>query len=390
MVAYRARGLVAACTLLALGCEVPRADSALPGEPFPSLSDAQRQEFAAGRASFVRTFTPAEGVGPTFNEPRCASCHDLPTIGGAGADAVRKVSRFVDGRCDLLVEHGGDMLQSQMTEALREHGFEIERVPVRATASTSLMAPALYGAGLVETVPDAVILAGADPEDANGDGISGKPGVTADGRIGRFGWKAGFASIRDFVGNAFLGEMGLTSVAFPHEESISGHSLPPESDPVPDPELDAKIVDEVVQYVRLLAPPAPDPASAATLDSLVAGRRVFDGIGCADCHTPEVRSGNSDVEALRQRRVSLYSDLLLHDMGPENASICAAGAAPSEWRTMPLMGLRLRVSLWHDGRAQSIEGAIRAHGGEAANARDRFSALAQPDRNFLLRFLASL
>lgn len=390
MTAQYLRGFIAACALLALGCKAPPpAESAAPGEPFPSLTDAQLQEFTAGRDVFTRVFSPEDGLGPSFNEASCVFCHDLPGPGGAGADPVRKATRFADGRCELLTEHGGDMLQTQITPVLRELGYDVEAVPVSATHVGSIAPPPLFGAGLIDAVPEASILERADPEDADGDGISGRTGTAADGRIGRFGWKAGFATLRDFVESAFIGEMGLTTTGFPNEESLGGHALPPESDPVADPEIPAEMVDQLTRYLSMLALPAPDSA-ALPADSLNAALDVFRRIGCADCHTPEMTTGPNELDALNRRRVKLYSDLLLHDMGPENASVCARGADPSEWRTAPLMGLRHRLKLMHDARAQSIESAIRAHGGEAARARDGFMVLQEPDRSLLLRFLGSL
>lgn len=380
---------VAALVLAAGACDrtVPAA-TAGPGEPIPGITAAERQEFLAGLALFTNAFSPADGLGPTFNENRCASCHDLPANGGSGADAVRKVTRFADGRCDLLAAHGGDMLQSQITDALRAHGFDVEGVPAMANAVTGVMPPPLFGAGFIDAIPDAAILRHADPEDADGDGISGRAGVAGGERLGRFGWKANFATVRDFVENALLTEMGLTTAGFPEEMPIGAHPLPDGSDPVADPEIDAALVDRLTTYVRLLAPPATDTAAAAP--EVRAGRAVFDRIGCAACHRPETRTAESAPPPFGGRTLALYSDLLLHDMGPENAGVCAVHAGPSEWRTPPLMGLRFRVNLWHDGRASSVDGAIRAHGGEGARARDAFTVLTDAERTALLRFLGSL
>jgi CxxC motif-containing protein (DUF1111 family) len=386
-----ARCWPAAALLLAAGaCErTTPAATAPPGEPVPGITDAQRREFVAGQALFTRAFSPAEGLGPTFNENRCASCHDLPTTGGSGADPVRKVTRFADGRCDPLVEHGGDMLQSQITDALHARGFTVEGVPALANAVTGVMPPPLFGAGFIDAIPDAAILAYADPDDADGDGISGRAGVAAGERLGRFGWKASFATVRDFVENALLTEMGLTTAGFPHESPIGAEPLPEGSDPAADPEIDADLVDLLTAYVRLLAPPAIDSAAAAD-PSARTGQTIFDRLGCAACHRPALPAADSAPAPIGGRTLALYSDLLLHDMGPENAGICAASAGPTEWRTAPLMGLRFRLSFLHDGRASSAEAAIRAHGGEATRARDAFLVLTDADRAALLRFLGSL
>lgn len=382
--------LPAAAFLLA-GCEVSSPPyTAAPGDPLPGLSAAELHAFEAGRSLFQRVFTAEEGLGPSFNESRCSSCHDVPTLGGSGADGVRKATRFVEGRCDLLEEHGGDMLQVQLTELAQALGYEVERVPSQATAVASIMAPALYGAGLIETIPDDAILEWADRDDRDGDGISGRPGLAANGQLGRFGWKANFGTVRDFVANAFLNEMGLTSPDHPIEQPLAGQTVTEAADPAPDPEIDDQLLEEVSAYVRLLAVPTGASYPRAVRDSIEEGRRTFERLGCAQCHRPQMRTGDSPVEALSRRSVALYSDLLLHDMGPENASVCAPGAGPSEFRTTPLAGLRLRVHFWHDGRAQSVQAAVRAHGGEAAAARDRFLVIDERERANLLRFLGSL
>jgi CxxC motif-containing protein (DUF1111 family) len=355
------------------------------------LTAGELREFYAGRALFQRTFTPAEGIGPTFNQNRCASCHDLPTIGGQGADFARKATRFADKRCDLLTQYGGDMLQSRITDELRAQGFLPETIPPGATAITNVLPPPLFGLGLIEAIPESEILERVDPDDRNHDGISGRRGTSLDGGLGRFGRKANFRSIHQFVAGALVGEMGLTSPVFPTEEAVGGKPVPPAADPHSDPEIDSVSLNRLARYVELLAPAAPDSGSSrATADSVSLGRSIFIRLRCSSCHVPQMRTGKSAVAALDRRRVPLYSDLLLHDLGPEDASICAHGAGPSEWRTTPLMGLRLRIRFLHDARAQSLTGAIEAHGGEAAASRNGFTLLRDEERERLMRFLRSL
>lgn len=378
--------------LVVTGCENRAAVvTAELGAPLPGLSAAELADFRAGRALFDRDFTVEQGLGPLFNGRRCSSCHDVPRLGGMGADLVRKATRFEDNRCDLLVRHGGDLLQDQATEALRAHGVSRDPVPKEANAVAEILPPALYGAGLIEGIPDAVIMEHEDPDDRDGDGISGRAGRTFDGRLGRFGRKGTFANLRTFTEGALHGEMGITTRAFPKEEPHAGAALPPGVDPAPDPELADSLVEQITRFVRFLAAPAPDAAlSDAARDSARAGQQIFGRIGCAACHLPELRTGDSPVSALRDRSIPLYSDLLLHDLGPEMASVCAPNALPSEWRTAPLMGLRFRNGFLHDRRAQSVESAIRAHGGEAARSRNRFLVLEAAQRAAILRFLATL
>jgi CxxC motif-containing protein (DUF1111 family) len=361
-----------------------------PGAPLSGLSAAELELFTAGRTLFDREFTPEQGLGPAFNERRCSSCHDVPTLGGMGAETVVRATRFENGRCDLLREHGGDLLQQSITDTLRALGFLPERIPATATASVAMVAPPLFGAGLIEAIPENAISRRADPHDNDRDGISGRAGRNSDGRFGRFGRKANFATLDEFIANALLAEMGLTSPAHPEEENLGGQSLPPGVDAAPDPELHADSVALITRFVRLLAAPAPEaPASAAALDSVRRGARYFDQVGCARCHTPAFRTA-SNVPALHNREVRLYSDLLLHDMGPERASVCAPDASPSEWRTPPLMGLRHRHVFLHDGRTQNVRSAIDAHGGEAAGVVAAFRRLLPEQQDLLVRFLYSL
>jgi CxxC motif-containing protein (DUF1111 family) len=383
-------GLVVSAALLACSRAQRDGTAVDPGAPLPDLSPDELAAFATGRALFDRDFTTEQGLGPAFNERRCSSCHDLPTVGGMGGEVVQKVARFEHGHCDLLLESGGDLLQQQVTDTLRALGFGRELIPRGANAIATIVPPALYGLGLVEAIPDDAILAHADAEDRDGDGISGRPAHMADGRLGRFGRKAGFATIREFVEDALLREMGITSVALPEELRPGGRPLPPGVDPAADPELPEDSITAITTFVQLLAAPAPAaPARSAGRDSIERGARIFRRIGCAGCHTPAFRT-RSEVAALDARTVRLYSDLLLHDMGPGRASVCAPNAAPSEWRTPPLMGLRHRHSFLHDGQAQSVNSAIEAHGGEAQGSRALFRRLPPNEQSLLLRFVYSL
>lgn len=375
--------------LLITACRAAPEAVGVPGEAVPDLSAGEHARFEQGDALFDRDFSEAEGLGPLFNQRRCSSCHDIPTPGGNGSELVTKVTRWESGRCDLLTDHGGDLLQSQVIDTLRALGYRSEPPPANATAVSSIHAPPLYGLGLLEAIPESQILAHADPEDADGDGIRGRAVRLADGRLARFGRKLRFATVRDFTEDAARDELGLTSRNRPDENTYGGTPLPEGIDRVPDPEVDDAVIDRLADYVRLLAAPVRDTAAAAA-DSIAAGASVFADIGCARCHVPTMTTVSADVPALNGRTVYLYSDLLLHDMGDELASICGPAAGPSEWRTSPLLGLRYRVAYLHDGRTQSFRGAIEAHGGEAAAARAAYRAL-PPDRQaMLLRFLASI
>jgi CxxC motif-containing protein (DUF1111 family) len=185
--------------------------------------------------------------------------------------------------------------------------------------------------------------------------------------------------------------MGLTTPTTPNEDAIAGVATLSDVDPARDPEVDQATVDLLTEFVRFLNAPAPaPPRSPAHNDTLMAGQRLFDHLQCSACHTTAMRTGPSDVDALSRKTVSLYSDLLLHDMGPTLANVCAHTATPTEVRTQMLMGLRHRDRLLHDGRTADLREAILTHGGEAQRARDAFARLPWSRQEYVLTFLRSL
>ncbi len=363
-----------------------------PGTPLPGLPDTLLTRFVAGRALFDKVYTPAEGLGPLFNENQCSACHTTPASGGTGGfERVVKATRFAGpGACDPLRNEGGENVRTQATPLLRARGVAGESIPASATEVGRFMPPFLFGLGLVEAVPDETILSRADPDDADGDGISGRAARTPDGRLGRFGRKAEFATVREFAEGALRLEMGLTT-RVEDAETLNGKPVPRGTDPVPEPEVDATTVDLLATFVRFLVPPAPaPPQSPAQRDTLEAGRRLFAEMGCTACHTPAMRTGPGTIAALDRKTVALYSDLLLHDLGPALADICGYDAAPSELRTEMLMGLGSRDRYLHDGRTIDLRDAILAHGGEARRARDAFARLPWLRQEYVLMFLRSL
>jgi CxxC motif-containing protein (DUF1111 family) len=362
-----------------------------PGDPLRGLSAAERAQFDSGRVVFDSTFTPAVGLGPLFNASGCAECHEEPVSGGIGDEVERHAAVFHPERaglaCDELVTKGGPVFQDSVTPALHAAlGIDNEPPPPEATVIAARTTPDVLGFGLLDAVPDSVILSYADPDDRNGDGISGRPGRFFDGRLGRFGRKALVPTLREFNDGAFQIEIGITNPSVPEEGSITGRPLPAGTDPAPDPELGARALELTDAFVRLLAPPAPLKQSRETRR----GRDVFTRVGCAGCHVPTLRTGDSPIPALRRKEVTAYTDLLLHDMGADLADICFGLATPSEFRTEPLMGLRLSTQFLHDGRATAPEQAIELHGGEAARARDLFKTLPPGDRAALVAFLKTL
>jgi CxxC motif-containing protein (DUF1111 family) len=363
-----------------------------PGDPLPGLNTEQRAQFEAGRVLFDRIFTPEEGLGPLFNENQCSACHTDPASGGTGEQSAIRSTRFIGpDRCELLSAELGENLQTNATAALRAHGITARPTPEGATERDLNFVPFLFGLGLAEAVPEETLLALADPEDRDGDGISGRVGRDRSGRLARFGRKAEHASIASFAASALLLEMGLTSSVHPAEPGIGNQPLPAGSDPAADPEIDDEIVARLTDFVRFLAPLRRRlPQDGVMLRNVRRGEQLFEQVGCTKCHVPELRTGRSNVAALDRKPAPLYSDFLLHDMGAGLAGACGVVASPSEIRTEPLTGIGYRRRFLHHGRARNLMDAIRAHGGEASAVKATFDALNRVEQERILEFLRTL
>lgn len=388
--------LAPALGLALAGCDLmstatPSDDDVLDA-PLPGLTGQEMAAFVRGDQEFGRRFSPATGLGPIFNNASCASCHSGDGRGLPSNILVRIGTRDDGFRRDV----GGPQIQDKAIA-----GANAEPIPVGVALSRRLPPP-VFGVGLIEAVPDATILAHADPDDRDGDGISGRPNwvtpppylASRTALLGRFSRKAQVSSLLEQVVEAYHQDIGITS-DFRFEENPDPFSGIPVAalDIAPDPEVPAATVQAVVHYIRTLAPPAPGEIT----DRRQRGQQLFAGIGCASCHVPVLRTGHSPIGAIANRDVILYSDLLLHDMGEELADHRADGDATGrEWRTTPLWGLRVmrdflagRAFLMHDGRAATVAEAILLHGGEAAGARNRFATLSAAERGALLDFVES-
>lgn len=358
------------------------------GDPLFPLSLSERRLFFQGSTVFQTEFTPETGLGPLFNNNSCAQCHEDPVVGGIGEEVETHATAFSGGACSDLAAVGGPVVQDSVTPALHAAlGIDKEPVPPGATATGRRTAPSILGFGLLDAVPEEVILSHADPDDRDHDGISGRPNRAANGHVGRFGRKAQVDRLSDFNAAAFVMEMGITNPGSQIEQTVGGSPLPAGVDPTPEPELTQAQLDAANAFVQLLAPPRP---LRLTFEG-ARGSRLFSEIGCAGCHVPALRTGSSRFRAVSKKVVYAYTDLLLHDMGPALADMCLGLAEPSEFRTEPLMGLRFKeAGFLHDGRAETVEEAIRQHGGEAAGAQSRFVALGEKQRAALLAFLSRL
>ena len=375
----------------------PRPEPQLPVAALPGLTPAERAEFGAGRSEFVLRQGRDQGLGPVFNARSCVECHRSGGVGGAGTSLlehrVARIGAEIGGAYSDLAELGGPVIQRR---SLREVDPTCpvlpERIPSEARFVSFRYTTPLFGAGLMEAIPESQILSREDPSDNNRDGISGRAHrvfnpESSTVEIGRFGWKAQTPSLHLFAGDAYLNELGVTSPSFPEENRPQGGPIPEGVDTAGDPEDSGVETDQLTAFMRLLAPP---PAVRADRDT-VEGERLFVASGCASCHTPRMTTGAHSITALSAKDVGLFSDLLLHDMGPRLADGIRQGdATGSEFRTAPLWGLMRRPFWLHDGRARSVEGAILAHGGEAEGSRSSYSRLDLNRRRRLLAYLSKL
>lgn len=361
------------------------------GQPLAGLTAAELAAFNEGGVEFRNVETVAGGLGPIFNDVSCVACHDAGGTGGASRRTVTRFGRTVNGVFDPLDSQGGSLLQERsINPGIREV------VPREANTVARRVTTPLFGAGLIEAIPDSTIVLGTLGRKPAG--IAGKVSVVRDvvsgiNRIGRFGWKAQAATLLAFSGDAYLNEMGITNRFFPTENAPNGNAaLLARFDRVADVEdgidpLDGKAdIDRAADFMRLLAPPPRGPATASS----VAGEAIFARLDCAVCHTPSMRTGRNVIAALSEKTVGLYSDLLIHDMGALGDGIAQGTAGARDMRTAPLWGLRSRPTWLHDGRANTIDQAVRGHAGEAQSSRDRYGALSAAERQQLLDFLNTL
>ncbi len=363
------------------------------GGPLPGLDAPELARFEAGKAVFSRVFLQEDGLGPVYNENSCNACHSSPGTGGSGGEEydIHAAFQADDGSCDLLDAHGGGNVRTQVTPWARAAGVVPERTPSEANQRGLFTAPPLWGRGLVEAVSDETLLSTEDPDDLNGDGISGRVGRDASGRIGRFRRKADVADLADIAEGGVLVEMGLTTPDHPTELVFSVEAVPEGADPVADPEIDQAAIDAIADFIRFLAPPARNmPATDAEKTQVAEGERRFHEVGCATCHVPTLPTGPSAVKALDRKQAPLYSDLLLHDMGGQGANLCSPAASPTEFRTEILLGVALRARYMHDGTAPTVWEAIAMHGGEGAISRDAFDALPELMRHAVVAFVLTL
>jgi hypothetical protein len=331
---------------------------------------------AQGAHIFSHALAVDEGLGPLFNGRACASCHDSPTVGGMGPTPESFVLRV--GRVTGSGFHpvqGGPVARQHSIAELGEACDLPTGVPPQANVVSRRSAMTLRGTSLIDTIRDERILAVME---AQPEHVRGRPHYMPDGRIGRFGWKAQSPTLVEFMAVAQRDQMGLTNPLAPrdHIDGCGANMTSPEADGVP--------LTSLVAFLNTIDPPAPPP-EVLTLP----GAALFTSIGCATCHTPAMPGPGSPATA--ELPVRLYSDLLLHDMGPElDDGIVQGQATGRMFRTMPLWRVSERSHFLHDGRATTIPEAIEAHGGQAAAAAAAFETLPDEEKAALLEFLGGI
>ena len=419
----------------------PVDEEALPivfADPTGQLTEAELAAFIDGQELFDVEWTPSgegdeatDGLGPLFNASSCAACHpstgrrQVPPQGeltspglivrlSIGSDPVTGAPTpdptYGDQLQDLA-SGDGEGEASVFTNYVVQQNFfgdgtlyeilwpvnirdRTQGPLTEGIRSSARIGSQLAGMGLLEAVPDEQILALADPNDANGDGISGRPnGVwnprTEQIELGRFGWKANVVELDQQIAGAFHGDMGLTTSRFPNGNCTDVQDVCPDS---PTPEVSDEQLAVIGTYVRGLVVPEPRELS----EEAEQGQQHFRDFGCASCHTETLTTGDHPIEALANQTIRPYTDMLLHDLGGDMADNRPDfGANGVEWRTAPLWGLGLVPvegdrGLLHDGRARTIEEAILWHGGEGARSRAIYINAELQARAELIAFLETL
>jgi len=378
------------------------------GDPMPGLSADELAAFNRGKVQFLKRWKPSEGLGPMYNATACSSCHSKPAAGG-GSELYRNFYVAQYGFAPFLLNLPG--LPSPVVPAFgstNSQPFSLENgrnnipatlggLPVKQDQRNSIPT---FGTGLFEFITDATILSNADPDDDDNDGISGRANNDAAG-LGRFGTKAQANNIEFFTRAPLFNQMGVTSdplagsagtVSLGHGSLLQGSATPnaptADADGVPDPEISPNDLGDLMAFSRFLAPPQQKPFS----DAAARGDALFNQIGCTSCHMPSLPSSKGPVAA--------FTDLLLHDMGPDLAGQVSFGTpqasasdpdtTEAEWRTAPLWGVSHSGPWLHDGRAPTLIDAILLHGGEGQASRDAFTDLPTLQRQDIIEFLRHL
>jgi len=406
--------------------------SAQIGGPLPNMKPVETRFFQNGQVQFNRVWGMKEGVGPVLTDGGCQRCHKTPVLGGSSNRLLTFFGEAnQDGTFDPLdgsgpsgKNEGGLLLQNRSNQAFLPNCTQGgEQIPPDANVVENRMAPAVFGFGLIDAISDADLQAQALFEQQNyqADGIHGAAPLVptyfaaAANKVGRFGRKAQIANLVEMAAFAFAHDLGITNPLLPDEDLPQGQPIDPncvQNSDVPNNNNSGsggKGMFPLSHFIRYLAPAAPLDCSS---DACKQGKSLFTTLGCDKCHKPSyVTPANVLVQtdttgrtlssvALSSQTVSLYSDLLLHDLGNADKGIIPQGqpntgeATATQWRTMPLWGLQYRTLFMHSGSATSLDSAIRGHSddvqSEALTVIQRYKALSPSDQQALWDFLKTL
>jgi CxxC motif-containing protein (DUF1111 family) len=410
----------------------------------PNAPRKHQRPFSFGNRLFNTNWVEApasvksfDGLGPMFNRVSCAGCHTKDGRGEPPANGMGPMdSMLLRISVPGTGEHGapnpvpgyGDQLSERALNGIAPEGLAaityedvtgpygdgesyVLRKPTYQITNAAYgplpaglmisprVAPQMIGLGLLEAVPDETLLALADPDDTDGDGVSGRvnnvwDNVAKTPAIGRFGWKAGQPTLKNQNTGAAIGDIGLTSSIHPTENCATEQTACLAAFNGGTPELTEEFVEKLTLYTASLAVPAQRNFDN---EQVRQGGELFRAMGCAACHMPTLESGAHNLPEVSNQVFHPFTDLLLHDMGDglaDNRPDFAASG--SEWRTPPLWGLGLvpvvnnHQFLLHDGRANGFAEAILWHGGEAEAAKEHFRTAPKAEREALIAFLQSL
>ena len=412
-------------------------------KPLANLPTKDLRKFTFGNKMFNTNWVQApasvtslDGLGPTFNRVSCSACHfkdgrgrpphsiDEPmnsmllrlSIAGKAADGGPmphpayggQLNPFGihgtagEGKATIFYEEIAGQYGDGTAYSLRKPHYTFSNMAFGVLGEDTMfsprVAPAVYGLGLLEAIPEETILSFSDAEDKNNDGISGRPNYVPDleGKktIGRFGWKANVASLKQQDAGAALGDMGITTSLNPSENCTKSQTQCNTAISGGTPEMSDEQLEKLVFYSQTLAPPARRDVGDPQVKS---GAMLFVQGKCSSCHTPKMRTGEHDIPQLSHQNIQPFTDLLLHDMGEglaDNRPDYEANG--QEWRTPPLWGIGLvktvnkHTNFLHDGRARNFEEAILWHGGEAESSKEAFRDMNVKERKALLHFLSTL
>jgi CxxC motif-containing protein (DUF1111 family) len=444
--------LLCGCALLAFLCAVASSNSrgetlSQPVDPGvrpeaahagASVAGVNAQYFTNLRSAFNQVHSVAGdlesgvGLGPRFNGTSCGGCHTYPAAGGSSPKqnpqltmatahgATNGIPAFLRLNGPVLAvrvkSKVGPIAAGQVSPLFTVSGRSdayrcaVDQPDFADGANVSFRIPTpVFGAGLIDSIPDAVILANRDTQtkERKALDIRGQPNIGSDGAVGKFGWKAQHHSLMRFAEEAYQTEMGVRTASSDYRrEPLSTACYALYDAAYDDPHFASSYEESqgsavlFTEFMRFLDAPTPvKEFPGAAVESIANGRRLFDRVGCALCHTPSLRTGNqSDLPALNDRNARLYSDLLLHHMGPKLADGIVQGRAGSdEFRTAPLWGIGQRVFFLHDGRTADLLVAIQEHGSDGEGRRTEangvisgFRRLSPAEQQDILNFLRSL